>query len=68
MKMYLWILVYQKAKVTNIKETSKTLDLSSGTYSDIYEEGTEEANVLIAIRSYYGALVNYLLTNLKGSV
>jgi hypothetical protein len=54
-----------KAKVTNIKETSKTLDLSSGTYSDIYEEGTEEANVLIAIRSYYGALVNYLLTNLK---
>jgi len=54
-----------KAKVTNIKETSKTLDLSSGTYSDIYEEGTEEANVLIAIRSYYGALVNYLLTNLR---
>ena len=54
-----------KAKVTNIKETSKTLDLSSGTYRDIYEEGTEEANVLIAIRSYYGALVNYLLTNLK---
>ena len=54
-----------KAKVTNIKESSSTLDLSSGTYQNIYEEDTDEANVLIAIRSYYGALVNYLLTNLK---
>ena len=54
-----------KAKVTNIKESSDTLNLSKGVYQDIYEEGTEEANVLIAIRSYYGALVNYLLTNLK---
>ena len=54
-----------KAKVTNIKESSSSLDLSSGTYNDIYEEGTDEANVLIAIRSYYGALINYLLTNLK---
>ena len=54
-----------KAKVTNIKESSDTLDLSKGVYQDIYEEGTDEANVLIAIRSYYGALVNYLLTNLK---
>ena len=54
-----------KAKVTNIKESSDTLDLSKGVYQDIYEEGTEEANVLIAIRSYYGALINYLLTNLK---
>jgi actin-like ATPase involved in cell morphogenesis len=54
-----------KAKVTNIKESSSTLDLSSATYQNIYEEDTEEANVLIAIRSYYGALVNYLLTNLK---
>ena len=54
-----------KAKVTNIKETSTTLDLSSATYQNIYEEETDEANVLIAIRSYYGALVNYLLTNLK---
>ena len=54
-----------KAKVTNIKESSNTLDLSKGVYQDIYEEGTDEANVLIAIRSYYGALVNYLLTNLK---
>ena len=54
-----------KAKVTNIKETSNTLDLSSANYQNIYEEDTDEANVLIAIRSYYGALVNYLLTNLK---
>ena len=54
-----------RAKVTNIKETSKTLDLSSANYQNIYEEDTDEANVLIAIRSYYGALVNYLLTNLK---
>ena len=54
-----------KAKVTNIKESSDTLNLSKGVYQDIYEEGTDEANVLIAIRSYYGALVNYLLTNLR---
>ena len=54
-----------KAKVTNIKETSTTLDLSSATYQNIYEEETDEANVLIAIRSYYGALINYLLTSLK---
>ena len=54
-----------KAKVTYIKESSNTLDLSKSVYQDIYEEGTDEANVLIAIRSYYGALVNYLLTNLK---
>ena len=54
-----------KAKVTNIKESSDTLDLSSANYQNIYEEDTDEANVLIAIRSYYGALVNYLLTNLK---
>ena len=54
-----------KAKVTNIKESSDTLDLSSANYQNIYEEDTDEANVLIAIRSYYGALINYLLTNLK---
>mgnify|MGYP001090569259 FL=1 len=54
-----------QAKVTSIKETSTTLDLSSANYQNIYEEETDEANVLIAIRSYYGALVNYLLTNLK---
>ena len=54
-----------QAKVTSIKENSNTLDLSSANYQNIYEEDTDEANVLIAIRSYYGALVNYLLTNLK---
>ena len=54
-----------KAKVTYIKESSNTLDLSKSVYQDIYEEGTDEANVLIAIRSYYAALINYLLTNLK---
>ena len=54
-----------KAKVTNIKESSSTLDLSTATYQNIYEEETDEANVLIANRSYYGALINYLLTNLK---
>jgi hypothetical protein len=54
-----------KAKVTNIKESSDTLNLSKGVYQDIYEDGTDEANVLIAIRSYYGALINYLLTNLR---
>ena len=54
-----------RAKVTSIKENSSTLDLSSANYQNIYEEDTDEANVLIAIRSYYGALVNYLLTNLK---
>ena len=54
-----------KAKVTNIKESSDTLDLSAANYQNIYDEDTDEANVLIAIRSYYGALVNYLLTNLK---
>lgn len=54
-----------RAKVTSIKENSNTLDLSSANYQNIYDEDTDEANVLIAIRSYYGALVNYLLTNLK---
>ena len=54
-----------KAKVTNIKESSDTLDLSAANYQNIYDEDTDEANVLIAIRSYYGALINYLLTNLK---
>jgi hypothetical protein len=54
-----------KAKVTNIKESSSTLDLSTANYQNIYDEDTDEANVLIAIRSYYGALINYLLTNLK---
>jgi len=53
------------AKVTNIKESSNQLDLTKGVMQDIYGEGTEEYNVMHAIRSYYGALINYLLTNLK---
>ena len=53
------------AKVTAIKEDSKLLDLRKSSINNIYEEETAEANVLTAIRSYYGALVNYLLTNLK---
>ena len=53
------------AKVTAIKEDSKLLDLRKSQINNIYEEETAEANVLTAIRSYYGALVNYLLTNLK---
>jgi hypothetical protein len=53
-----------EAKVTNIKENSNTLNISKSKI-DIYDEGTEEANILIALRSYYGALINYLLTNLR---
>jgi hypothetical protein len=53
------------AKVQNIKESSNLLDLTSGKVHDIYGEESDEANVLHATRSYYGALVNYLLTNLK---
>ena len=53
------------AKVQNAKESSNNLNLSKGVEADIYGEGSDEANVLHAIRSYYGALVNYLLTNLK---
>ena len=53
------------AKVQNIKESSNLLDLTKGKVYDIYEEESEEANVLHDIRSYYGALINYLLVNLK---
>jgi len=53
------------AKVQNIKESSNLLDLTSGKIFDVYEEGSEETNVLYAIKSYYGALITYLLTNLK---
>jgi len=53
------------AKVTNIKETSNQLDLTKGVIQDIYGEGSEEYAVMHALRSYYGALVTYLLTNLK---
>ena len=53
------------AKVQHIKESSNLLDLTSGKIFDVYEEGSEESNVLYAIKSYYGALITYLLTNLK---
>ena len=53
------------AKVTKIKESSSQLDLTKGVMHDIYGEGSEEYNVMYALRSYYGALINYLLTNLK---
>jgi len=53
-----------EAKVTNIKEVSNSLNISKSKI-DVYDEGTEEANILIAVRSYYAALINYLLTNLK---
>ena len=54
-----------KAKVQHIKENSQLVDLSKGVQKDIYEEADEQSNVLHAIRSYYGVLVNYLLTNLQ---
>ena len=55
-----------KAKVQHIKENAKLIDLSKGVQEDIYGEsdGEEQKNVLHAIRSYYGVLVNYLLSNL----
>ena len=53
-----------KAKVISIKESSSNLDLTKSAISDIYGEGTDEQNIVNAIRSYYGALVNYLLVNL----
>jgi len=53
------------AKVSNIKESSTQLDLTKGVMQDIYGESTEEFTVMHALRSYYGALVNYLLVNLK---
>jgi len=52
------------AKVTAIKENSNLLDLTKSAINDIYQEGSDEYNIINAIRSYYGALVNYLLTNL----
>ena len=52
------------AKVTTIKENSNLLDLTKSAINDIYQEGSDEYNIINAIRSYYGALVNYLLTNL----
>ena len=54
-----------KAKVISIKESSSNLDLTKSAINDIYQEGSDEYNIINAIRSYYGALINYLLTNLK---
>ena len=54
-----------KAKIQNTKESSHQLDLTKSNIQDIYEEDSADANAIHAIRSYYGALVNYLLTNLK---
>ena len=52
------------AKVIAIKENSNNLDLTKSAINDIYQEGSDEYNIINAIRSYYGALINYLLTNL----
>jgi hypothetical protein len=51
--------------VISVKENSSKLDLTKSAINDIYNEGSDEYNIINAIRSYYGALVNYLLTNLK---
>ena len=53
-----------KAKAIAVKESSDQLDLTKSAINDIYNEGCDEYNIINAIRSYYGALVNYLLTNL----
>ena len=53
-----------KAKAIAVKESSNNLDLTKSAINDIYQEGIVEYNIINAIRSYYGALVNYLLTNL----
>ena len=53
-----------KAKVISIKENSQNLDLTKSAINDIYQEGSDEYNIINAIRSYYGALINYLMTNL----
>ena len=50
-------------KVISVKENSNNLDLTKSAINDIYQEGSDEYNIINAIRSYYGALVNYLLTN-----
>ena len=53
-----------KAKVISIKENSQNLDLTKSSINDIYQEGSDEYNIINAIRSYYVALINYLMTNL----
>ena len=54
-----------RAKVQYTKENAQLIDLSKGVKDDIYGESEDQKNVLHAIRSYYGVLINYLLTNLK---
>ena len=52
------------AKVIALKENSNLLDLTKSNINEIYQEGSDDYNIINAIRSYYGALINYLLTNL----
>ena len=52
------------AKVIAIKENSNLLDLTKSSVNDIYQEGSDEYNIINAIRSYYLALINYLFVNL----
>ena len=52
------------AKVIAVKENSQLLDLRKSAINDIYQEGSEEYNIINAIRSYYLALINYLFVNL----
>ncbi|MBC8427940.1 MAG: hypothetical protein H8D94_00555 [Candidatus Pelagibacter sp.] len=52
------------AKVIATKENSQLLDLRKSAINDIYQEGSEEYNIINAIRSYYLALINYLFVNL----
>jgi len=51
-------------KVISTKENSQLLDLRKSAINDIYQEGSEEYNIINAIRSYYLALINYLFVNL----
>ena len=41
-----------KAKVISIKENSQNLDLTKSSINDIYQEGSDEYNIINAIRSY----------------
>ena len=52
-----------KAKAQYIKETSN-IDLHKSS-NEMYEDNLDESNVQSAIRSYYGVLIKYLLSNLK---
>tara|TARA_Y100000310_G_scaffold286813_1_gene311288 strand:- start:196 stop:1224 length:1029 start_codon:yes stop_codon:yes gene_type:complete len=55
----------QVAKAQHLKEQSVLLNLKGGKINDIYDENDEDGNIIRAIRSYYGTLINYLMTNLK---